>query len=192
MNMEQTILSIFAKPIYLGGPSANPDWNIPLQLKSLCGEIDAAQMLVQLHEPLLDQRLTGHGEALNEIGVATTCIVVTSMIVERSIKTLLAQTQPTAKPKHGHALLTLFKDHLGPAHQGLAQHHLETLPSFWADYAETSSVLDIVEIASDNFVDWRYAAELSSVKNGIPKPLLKVGVALTLAGVNLLSAWQTS
>ena len=67
MNMEQTILSIFAKPIYLGGPSANPDWNIPLQLKSLCGEIDAAQMLVQLHEPLLDQRLTGHGEALNEL-----------------------------------------------------------------------------------------------------------------------------
>ena len=68
MNMEQTIFSTFAKPIYLGGPSVNPHWNVPRQLKSLCGEIHAAQMLVQVHEPLLNQRLAGHGEALNELG----------------------------------------------------------------------------------------------------------------------------
>ena len=192
MNMEQTIFSTFAKPIYLGGPSVNPHWNVPRQLKSLCGEINAAQMLVQVHEPLLNQRLAGHGEALNELGVATMCVVATSMIVERSIKTLIAQTQPDAKPPWTHPLVTLFKDHLGSAYQGLAQHHLENLPDVWADYAETSSVLDIVEIASDNFVRWRYVAEAEGANNGIPKPLLKVGVALTLAGVNLLSEWQSS
>ena len=53
-------------------------------------------------------------------------------------------------------------------------------------------MLDIVEIASDNFVRWRYVAEAEGANNGIPKPLLKVGVALTLAGVNLLSEWQSS
>ena len=192
MDMEQTILATFPMQIYLKGPSANLEWNVPRQLKSLCGEIDAAQVLVQMHEPLMARRLTGHGEPLTELGVATMCVVATSMIVERSIKTLIAQTQPNVKPPWKHQLATLFKDHLDPAYQSLAQYHLETLPAFWADYAETSSVLDIVEIASDNFVTWRYTAEPEGAGNGIPKPLLKVGVALTLTGVDLHRQWQSS
>ena len=114
MDMEQTILATFPRKIYLGGPSANSDWNVPVQLKSLCGEIDAAQMLVQMHEPLLNRRLAGHGESLTELGVATMCIVATSMIVERSIKTLVAQTRPDAKPPPGTSIGNPLQRSSGP------------------------------------------------------------------------------
>lgn len=59
MNMETTIASTPSlilpgqgHPVYLGGPSVNPFWNVPLALKSLCGEIEAAQNLTRLMRPL--------------------------------------------------------------------------------------------------------------------------------------------
>ena len=198
MNMEATISEVFPCRVYLGGPSANSSWNVPLALKSLCGEIEAARILIQAHEPLLRRRLAGSNEALTELGVATMCVVATGFIAERAIKTLMAQANPEKKPWSpkrgggGHDLSSLFRDGLHPVDQAAVQHRLKALPSFWSDYAETSSVEDILEIASDNFVDWRYAMEPSGASGGVPKPLLKVAVALTLVGIERLIQWQVS
>ncbi len=198
MNMEATISETFAGRMYLGGPSANPLWNVPLALKSLCGEIEAAQILIQAHEPLLRRRLAGSNEALTELGVGTMCVVTTSLIAERAIKTLVAQANAKKKPWSrknrggGHDLTGLFREGLNLVDQAAVQHRLETLPRFWSEYAETSSVEDILEIASDNFVDWRYAMEPGGASGGVPKPLMKVAVALTLVGIERLTQWQVS
>ena len=47
MDMERTISEVFSGRIYLGGPSVNPYWSVPLSLKSLCGEIEEARVLIQ-------------------------------------------------------------------------------------------------------------------------------------------------
>ena len=233
MIMEETILQTFSGRTYLGGPSANPFWNVPLSLKSLCGEIEAAQILIQAHAPLLEQRLSGNEEVLSELGIATTCVVTTSLIAEKAIKTLVAQTKHREKPwsrrlfpgLKGHDLAALFRQRLNPADQDAVQRQLEALPVFWnhyaetrsleeirqrlnpADqdavqrqlealpvfwnhYAETRSLEEILDIASNNFDDWRYAVEGGGATGGIPKPLLKVSVAFTLVGINRLSQWQ--
>ena len=198
MQMERTISEIFPGRIYLGGPSANRFWNIPFALKSLCGEIEAAQILIQAHEPLLNYRLVNRREALTELGIATTCVVTTSFIVERSIKTLIAQTNPKEKPWSrkdaidGHDLNGLFRRRLDPVDQAAVQHQLETLPSFWNHYAETNTVEGILDIASNSFLDWRYAMEPREVKGGVPKSLLKVAVSVTLVGIDRLNQWQVS
>ena len=77
MIMEETISQTFLGRIYLLGPSANPFWNVPRALKSLCGEIEAAQILIRAWEPLLNHRIAGNNEALTEVGIATTCVVTT-------------------------------------------------------------------------------------------------------------------
>ena len=198
MDMEKTVSAVFLGRIYLGGPSPNQSWNVPLALKSLCGEIDAAQILIRAHEPLLAHRLGGSKEALAELGIATMCVVTTSLIAERAIKTLVAQTNPKERPwsrkqkGDGHSLNELFRQRLACVDQEAVQYQLETLPSFWDHYAETGTVEAILDIASDNFVDWRYAMEPGGASGGIPRPLLKVAVALTLVGINRLSQWQTS
>ena len=198
MTMEETILQTFVGRTYLGGPSANPFWNVPFSLKSLCGEIEAAQFLIQAHAPLLEQRLAGNEEMLTELGLATTCVVTTSLIAEKAIKTLVAQTKHREKPwspkllpgLKGHDLAALFRQRLNPADQDAAQHQLEILPAFWNQYAETRSLEEILDIASNNFDDWRYAMEGGGPTGGIPKPLLKVSVAFTLVGINRLTQWQ--
>ena len=98
MDMERTISEVFRRRIYLGGPSANPYWNVPLALKSLCGEIEGAKTLIQAHDPLLSHRLAGFKETLTELGIAAMCVVTTGLIAERAIKTLIAQTKPLEKP----------------------------------------------------------------------------------------------
>ena len=198
MTMEETILQTFVGRTYLGGPSANPFWNVPFSLKSLCGEIEAAQFLIQAHAPLLEQRLADNEEMLTELGLATTCVVTTSLIAEKAIKTLVAQTKHREKPwsprllpgLKGHDLAALFRQRLNPTDQDAVQHQLETLPAFWNHYAETRSLEEILDIASNNFDDWRYAMEGGSPTGGIPKPLLKVSVAFTLVGINRLTQWQ--
>ena len=198
MTMEETISQTFPGRIYLLGPSANPFWDAPRALKSLCGEIEAAQILIEAHEPLLNHRLAGNKEALTELGIATTCVVTTSLIAEKAIKTLVAQTKPQEKPwspkllpgVKGHDLSALFKQRLNPMDQNAVQRQLETLPDFWNHYSETRSVEEILDIASDNFVDWRFAAESGGAPGGVPKPLLKVAVAFTLEGINRLTQWQ--
>ena len=196
MDMERTNSEVFPGRIYIGGPSANPYWSIPLALKSLCGEIEGARILIQAHEPLLNHRLEGFKETLTELGIATICIVTTGLIAERAIKTLIAQTKPLEKPWSrkdaigGHNLSGLFGKRLNADDQAAVQHQLETLPSFWKHYADTSSVDEILKIASDNFVDWRYAMEPKGVTGGVPKPLLKVAVAITLVSIHRLTQWQ--
>ena len=198
MAMKKTILQTFLGRIYLGGASANPFWNVPLALKSLCGEIEAAQILIQAHEPLLEHRLAGNEEVLTELGIATTCMVTTSLIAEKAIKTLVAQTKHREKPwsakllpgLKGHDLAALFSQRLNAADQDAVRRQLETLPPFWNHYAETRSLEEILDIASNNFDDWRYAVESGGATGGVPKPLLKVSVAFTLVGINRLTQWQ--
>ena len=204
MTMEETISQTFPGRIYLLGPSANPFWNVPRALKSLCGEIEAAQILIRAWEPLLNHRITGNNEALTEVGIATTCVVTTSLVAERAIKTLIAQAKPQEKPwgpkdrrkgqkgQDGHNLKVLFSQRLDPLDQNAVQRRLEALPDFWSRYAEVDTVGNILDIASDNFVDWRYAAEPGGVTGGVPKPLLKVAVALTLEGIGRLTLWQAA
>ena len=118
MNMDTTISETLPGRIYPGGPSASRFWNVPLALKSLCGEIEAAQILIQAHEPLLRRRLAGSNETLTELGMATMCVVTTSLIAERAIKTLIAQVSPKEKPwsrkngGDGHDLTGLFRQRL--------------------------------------------------------------------------------
>ena len=133
-----------------------------------------------------------------ELGTAAACVVATSLIAERSIKTLIAQVAPNEKPWSGvppsnrHNLIWLFQQKLDSQVQADVENQLETLPKFWLDYAETSSVADILTISKTNFEDWRYAMEPSGATGGVPKPLLKVSVALTLVGVSHLTQWQDS
>ena len=198
MDMERTISEVFRRRIYLGGPSANPYWNVPLALKSLCGEIEGAKTLIQAHDPLLSYRLAGFKETLTELGIAAMCVVTTGLIAERAIKTLIAQTKPLEKPWSrkdaidGHNLSELFRKRLNAEDRAAVQHQLETLPVFWKHYADTSTVDRILEIASDNFVDWRYTMEPKGVTGAVPKPLLKVAVAITLVAIHRLTQWQVA
>ena len=178
--------------IYLGGPSASPHWHIPRALHSLYGEIEAADMLIRAWEPLLDQRLADNGEQATELGIATSAIVVTSLITERAIKTLIAQTKPHEPVPHSHELSTLFREDLDTTAQDAVQRRLETLPRLWDDYAGTSTTASVLEISNKNFVDWRYAMEPKEVTGGMPKPLLTVAVAATLVGIDRLSEWQAT
>ena len=169
-----------------------------MALKSLCGEIEGARILIQAHDPLLSHRLAGFKETLTEFGIATTCVVTTGLIAERAIKTLIAQTKPLEKPWSrkdaidGHNLRGLFRERLNAEDRMAVQHQLETLPMFWKHYADTSTAADILSIASDNFVDWRYAMEPKGVTGGVPKPLLKVAVAITLVGIHRVTQWQAA
>ena len=198
MDMERTITEVFPGRIYLGGASANPYWNVPLALKSLCGEIEGARILIQSHDPLLSHRLAGYKERWMELGIATICCVTTGLIAERAIKTLIAQTKPLEKPWSrkdaidGHNLSGLFRERLNAEDQTAVQHQLETLPVFWKNYADTDTADNILKIAGDSFVDWRYAMEPQGATGGAPKPLLKVAVAITLVGVHRLTQWQAA
>ena len=64
------------------------------------------------------------------------------------------------KGQDGHNLKVLFSQRIDPLDQNAVQRRLEALPDFWSRYAEVDTVGNILDIASDNFVDWRYAAEL--------------------------------
>ena len=178
--------------IYLGGPSANPHWHIPRALHSLYGEIEAADMLIRACEPLMGQRLAGDGEQTAELGIATTTVVLTSLIAERALKTLIAQTKPHAPVPHSHELSALFGNGLDATEQDAVQRRLETLPRFWDNYAASSTAASVLDIASNNFVDWRYTMEPRKVTGGMPKPLLAAAIAVTLVGIERLTQWQAA
>ena len=175
--------------MYLGGPSANPSWHVPRALHSLCGEIAAADTLIRSSEPLWSQRLADQREPITKLGVATTCVVVTALIAEKALKTIIAQTKPQGAPPHSHKLSELFHKNLDVNEQEAVQRELESLPAFWGGYAETATALAILDTASTSFVEWRYAMERGAT-GGMPKPLLTVAVAVTLVGMARLSEWQ--
>ena len=145
----------------------------------------------------MEQRIKTGKESLFELGTATACVVATSLIAERAIKTLIAQVAPNQQPWSGvtrsnrHSLIWLFEQKLDSQVQAEVECQLWTLPEFWIDYAETNSVAKILRLSSTNFEDWRYAMEKGAT-GGVPKPLLKVAVALTLVGVSHLTEWQDS
>ena len=178
--------------LYLGGPSANPTWNVPVALHSLYGEIEAADLLVRQWEVHLDLRLSGKPTSSQELGFATTCIVVTSLVTERALKTLIAQSKPDDDVPRSHNLSDLFHKSLRRTEQESVQRRLEALPRLWRDFTETSTAAHLLGMASNNFVDWRYAMEPGGATGGIPKPLLAVAISVTLVGIDLLSSWQNA
>ncbi|MYL10231.1 MAG: hypothetical protein F4015_12365 [Acidimicrobiia bacterium] len=177
-------------PCYLGGLSPNAHWHVPRALHSLLGEVDTACWLVNRMAPQAEHRLqTGHSLP-EEIGTVTICITSISAVAERAIKTLAAQTQPTA-PKRTHKLAVLFNG-LDAATKSAVREEFGALPRLWQDeYLSNSDTVDgILETANTNFVDWRYTMEPKATEGGIPKPLLAVCAATTLVGIRMLREWQ--
>ena len=177
--------------IDLRGPSANPNWHVPRALHSLEGEIEVAKKVIEMWEPYLNHRLAGNKEHTNELGIVTAAIMLTSVIAERAIKTLIAQTQPNIEPKHIHKLITLFKK-LDPSVQQEVQSQFETLPAVWQQYSDDTSIEKVLQIADASFVDWRYTMEPKATTGGIPKPVLKAAVAFKMVCWAHLQAWQAS
>ncbi|MXZ01836.1 hypothetical protein F4Y93_14780 [Candidatus Poribacteria bacterium] len=190
MNMQETLSAVFPRQsLHLGGPSPNKHWHVPLALHSLVGEIDAAQSLIHIWEPLMEHRIAYSREVTTELGTATGCVVLAGHIAEVALKTLIAQTQPDKAPPIGHDLKRLFNK-LEPSSRSEVERRLETLPDYWDQFAESESAEKVFGIARSSFVDWRYVMEPGGAHKGVPKPLLKVAVAVTLLGVNRLDQWQ--
>ena len=176
--------------------SVNPHWHVPAALQSLEGEIIVAQNAIAEWEPYLAYRLSGQAEHIYERGMVTMCIIQTAIIAERSLKTLIAQTQPHTNPKRTHKLIELYKA-LGTSVRQQVQAQYEMLPESWARYAVEnvgeeieSNVEAVMNQASDNFTDWRYTMERDRTTNGIPKLLLKASVAIKLVCWRHLQASQ--
>ena len=172
-------------PMYPGGPSINLHWHVPIALHSLEGEIVAARKVVEIWEPFLRHRVTENKEHVYELGTATTAIILTSIIAERAIKSLIAQTQPNVKPwqlpglkpREHHELSKLFGK-LRPEQQQECQMQFQGLPASWLEYWEGDDIEDVFRIANSSFVDWRYTMEPKATTGGIPKGVLKAGVAV--------------
>lgn len=185
--------------MYLGGPSINRHWNVPRALHSLEGEIEAARKLIEIWEPLLHHRVAGNKEHPNELGTATAAVVLTSIAAERAIKSLIAQTQPNVKPwqlpglksREHHELSKLFGK-LQPEQQRECQTQFQQLPTFWLEYWEGDEIEEVFRIANSSFVDWRYTMEPKATTGGIPKGVLKAGVAVKLVCWRHLRSWQVS
>ena len=174
-------------PMYLGGPSVNPHWNVPRALHSLEGEIEAARKVIEVWEPFLQHRLAGNKEHPYELGIATTAVILTSIVAERAIKSLIAQTQPGVKPwqlpglkpREHHELSKLFGK-LQPEQQRECQTQFQQLPTFWLEDWDGDEIEDVFGIANSSFVDWRYTMEPKATTGGIPKGVLKAAVAVKL------------
>ena len=185
--------------MYLGGPSVNPHWNVPRALHSLEGEIEAARKVIEVWEPFLQHRLAGNKEHSYELGLATTAVILTSIVAERAIKSLIAQTKPVVKPwqlpglkrKEHHELSKLFGK-LQPEQQRECQAQFQQLPAFWPEYWDGDEIEDVFRIANSSFVDWRYTMEPKATTGGIPKGVLKAAVAVQLICCRHLNSWQIS
>ena len=186
-------------PMYLGGPSVNTHWNVPRALHSLEGEVEAARKVIEVWEPFLQHRLAGNKEHPYELGIATTAVILTSIVAERAIKSLIAQMQPGVKPwqlpglkpREHHELSKLFGK-LQPEHQRECQSQFQQLPAFWLEYWDGDEIEDVFGIANSSFVDWRYTMEPKATTGGIPKGVLKAAVAVKLVCWRHLDSWQLS
>ena len=121
MNMQEALRDVSpGRTVYLSGPSSNRSWHVPRASHTLYGEIEAARLLIQLDEPLQEERLATRKEDSGERSMATTCVVVTSMIAEIAVKTLIGQTRPDQRPSsrglgaERHSLVWLFQQELPP------------------------------------------------------------------------------
>ena len=167
----------------LKSPSVNPHWNVPLSIQSLIGEIVLARKNYDLWQIYLRQRIdTGPGHP-HEIGIATSLIIQTSLIAERSLKTLLAQTNSTWNGANEHDLSKLFRKLSDDDQQRIQlQFNHPCFEANWLRLHEEKGdkVKDLLEIAKNNFRDWRYWMEGRPTGGGIPGPLLKVCAAAVL------------
>ena len=169
--------------LYLGGRSINPHWHVPLTLHSLEGEIVASMSLIDKMEPYLQLRLNGNGEHTHELGLSVAAIVLTAHVAELSLKSLLAQTHPTEKPRvfGQHELSKLFCA-LDDLVQSEVEEQFVTMPPEWEEYIGKEygdSVAKIFSISDNSFVDWRYVME-NGASGGMPEGVLKAAAAVRI------------
>ena len=188
---DRTNLKELMDTIHLGGPSINSNWHVPRSLHSLEGEIEAAKKVIELWEPYLNYRIAMNKEHPNELGCATVAVMVTAIVAERALKSLIAQTQPNVAPPKKHRLCTLFGQLSSLVQQEL-QTQFKTLPSVWQEYWEGDCIEKVFHIADNAFVDWRYTMEPKAVTGGIPKGVLKATVAVRMVCLAHLQVWQAS
>lgn len=172
----------------LTGPSVNPHWHVPGSIHSLIGEIYVARRIFDLWQPYLRRRLDEHHSHTYERGVATSLIIQAGLITERSLKSLIAQTQPKWEGTYEHDLWVLYSllrtdDRI----RIQTQFEHPTFATQWRRFSDPNDNIaeNIIKIAKRNFTDWRYTMERSRTSNGVPGPLLKVAAA-----VNLVSIWH--
>ena len=163
--------------------SANPHWHVPSSVQSLIGELYVARKVFDLWQPYLHHRLSGQKEHSYERGIATSLIVHAGLIAERSLKSLVAQTQSQWAGTNKHDLWILFEllSHQEKVRIKTQFQH----PSFasqWSRFVgpDDTDVENIINTTRHNFVEWRYTMERSRTGNGLPGPLLKVGAAVVL------------
>lgn len=152
-------------------------------MQSLIGEIFLARKNFDLWQPYLARRLETGKEHTFERGIATSLIVQTSLIAERSIKTLLAQVDPDWQGAKKHNLQLLF-DQLDPVDKQRVETQFKN-PSFASNWirfhdSDRETVQSTIAIANNNFEDWRYTMERDRTSHGIPGPLLKSAAAISL------------
>ena len=147
----------------LTGPSVNPHWHVPGSIHSLIGEIYVARRIFDLWQPYLRRRLDEHHSHTYERGVATSLIIQAGLITERSLKSLIAQTQPKWEGTYEHDLWVLYSllrtdDRI----RIQTQFEHPTFATQWRRFSDPNDNIaeNIIKIAKRNFTDWRYTLAL--------------------------------
>ncbi len=174
-----------ARSEFYGGPSINPHWHVPRALHSLEGEIDTAKRIIERLDSFLEQRIAGF-EHVHELGVVSTAIMVSALVAERALKSLIAQTQPTVQPKKTHGLANLFAQLEAPVQEEIrAQYRM--MQDWVAHYED---IEEVFSVASKSFEAWRYTMEDRTARGGIPRDVLKAGAAVHAICFRYLRMWQ--
>ena len=180
----------------LTAPSVNSHWHVPHAIQSLIGETYLARRNFDIWQPYLAQRIEKGDEHAFERGIATSLIIQVSLVAERSIKTLLAQTDPSWNGVKEHDLIILYRQ-LDYQDRRLIQAQFDH-PNFASNWLKVSDekqsdVESLIDTAKRNFVDWRYSMERKRTGGGIPGPLLKASAAVNLVCIwHLLRAQQVA
>ena len=180
--------SYLGNTIHLSGPGVNPHWNVHTGLESLQGITKGVMLLIEELDNQIARRDKGEHPLPDIIGIAECATMVTAYAAEIAIKTLIAQTKPKQKPLESHDLLKLF-DQLDQDIQKKVQNTFKTMTPIgepnWRNANE--NIRQTIDIGRNNFVDWRYRAENKEVKNGVPKALINVVVAVRKVTLDLVN-----
>ena len=174
-----------ARSEFYGGPSINPHWHVPRALHSLEGEIDTAKRIIERLDPFLEQRIAGF-EHVHELGVVSVAIMVSALVAERALKSLIAQTQPTVQPEKTHGLANLFAQLEAPVQEEIKAQY--QMMQDWVAHHE--DIEKVFSVASKSFEAWRYTMEDRTARGGIPRDVLKAGAAVHAICFRYLRMWQ--
>ena len=172
--------------MYIGGPGENPHWSVPRGLEDLQGLIKGAMLLIEELDKHIARRDKGEGPLPYIIGIDQSAIMVTSYAAELAIKTLIAQTKSGQKPPKWHDLLCLFDKLDQDTQEKIQNTFISMTPLGQPNWINTNeNIRKTIVIGRENFVEWRYRAEMKSVSNGIPKSLIIVAEAVRIVTFNL-------